>query len=128
MTRMTLAVIACALIAELGGCATHSTLPAASVKPIATKAIAANRAKDAVVGKSTKADVIAAFGESLVISFDSGYEVWVYRLDSDAPETAGPWLRRKREPDGAAEFVILFAPSGLVAKARIRPAPQPKNV
>ena len=69
----------------------------------------ANRMRDAVViGKSTKADVRAALGDTLAISFDNGYEVWVYRLDRDT----------------TAEFVILFAPSGIVAKTRIRPDPR----
>ena len=56
------------------------------------------------IGKSTKADVMAALGETLVISFDTGYEVWVYRLAEN---------RR-------AEFVILFEPSGVVAKTRTK--------
>jgi hypothetical protein len=47
------------------------------------------------VGESTSADVRAALGEALVIDFDSGYEVWVYR-----------------------ELVLLFAPSGVLTKAR----------
>ena len=69
----------------------------------------ANRMRDAVViGKSTKADVRAALGDTLAISFDNGYEVWVYRLERDT----------------TAEFVILFAPSGIVAKIRIRPDPR----
>ena len=69
----------------------------------------ANRMRDAVViGKSTKADVRAALGDTLAITFDNGYEVWVYRLDRDT----------------TAEFVILFAPSGVVAKTRIRPDPR----
>jgi hypothetical protein len=79
------------------------------VTSLRKKVVPADRVKDAVaIGKSTRADVIAALGETLVISFDTGYEVWVYRL-ANAP---------------TAEFVILFAPSGLVAKTRIRPAPQ----
>jgi hypothetical protein len=82
------------------------------VTPLRTKVIPADSVKKAVaIGKSTKADVIAALGETLVISFDSGFEVWVYRLGSD---------KAKRGTTG--EFVILFAPSGLVAKTRIRPA------
>ena len=60
-------------------------------------------------GKTTKAEVIAALGPATVIQFDSGFEVWVYRAKS-------------REPTAAkAEFVILFAPSGIVKKTRTRP-------
>ena len=86
--------------------------------PLRTKVIAADRVKDAVAGKSAKADVIAALGETLVISFDSGFEVWVYRLANDTPVRSAP-----ARPDTTAEFVVLFAPSGRVAKTRIRPAP-----
>ena len=31
------------------------------------------------VGQSTKSEVRAALGEGTEVSFDSGYEVWVYR-------------------------------------------------
>ena len=61
-------------------------------------------------GKSTKADVLAALGPATVIRFESGFEVWVYR---------GKPLRA---PATGAEFVILFAPSGVVQKTRTRPA------
>ena len=60
-------------------------------------------------GIATKADVMAALGSATVVKFDSGFEVWVYRAKS--AETAA----------AKAEFVILFAPSGIVKKTRIRP-------
>ena len=63
-----------------------------------------------VIGTSTKADVIAALGSATVVRFDSGFEVWVYRAKPANTAT------------GNAEFVILFAPSGIVKKSRIRPA------
>jgi hypothetical protein len=109
MTRVRVAG-ALALAACLASCASQPfTTPNAVVTSAPKKVVAADRAKDAVaVGKSTRADVLAALGETLAISFDSGYEIWVYRLGSER----------------AAEFVILFAPSGLVAKTRIRPAPR----
>ena len=84
-----------------------------------------------VIGRSTKADVIAALGESLAIRFDNGYEVWVYHLADDTP--AGERRRGKSgsadnaRPGESAEFVILFQPSGIVAKTRMRPAPQPRS-
>ena len=62
-----------------------------------------------IIGKSTKADVRAALGEAIVVDFDSGYEVWVYRER----------LREKMRPP-ATEFVLLFDPSGVLAKTRIR--------
>ena len=70
----------------------------------------AQAAQDAVaIGKSTKADVRAALGEAIVVDFDSGYEVWVYREQ----------LRGKMAPP-ATEFVLLFDPSGILTKTRIR--------
>jgi hypothetical protein len=55
--------------------------------------------------------VSAVFGKGTVTRFDSGYEVWSYRY--------GPRERRF----GETEFVVLFDPSGAVAKTRLRPAP-----
>jgi hypothetical protein len=62
-----------------------------------------------LVGKSTKADVRAALGEAVVIDFDSGYEVWVYREQI-----------KKKQPAPPAEYVLLFAPSGVLARTRVR--------
>jgi hypothetical protein len=62
-----------------------------------------------VLGQSTKADVAAVLGPAQAIVFDSGYEVWVWRV---------------LEPPAAqakTEFVVLFAPSGLATRMRVRP-------
>lgn len=97
------ASVACALCACLLGCAAPASRLTAVPIP---------GARDAIVpGKSTRADVAAAFGRTAGVAFDSGYEVWAYRVRGDA--------------SGKAEFVVLFAPSGVVAKTRIRPAPPP---
>jgi hypothetical protein len=70
----------------------------------------ARAAADAIaVGKSTKADVRAALGAAVVVDFESGYEVWVYR--ERLPEKAKP---------PATELVLLFEPAGILAKTRIR--------
>jgi hypothetical protein len=72
--------------------------------------LSAQAANDTVaLGKSTKADVRLALGEAVVVDFDSGYEVWVYRE-----------RLRDKAPPPATEFVLLFAPSGILAKTRIR--------
>ncbi len=60
-------------------------------------------------GTSPKIDVKAALGQAIVIDFDSGYEVWVYRER----------LREKQVPP-PTELVLLFSPSGTLAKARTR--------
>ena len=51
----------------------------------------------------------AALGEAIVVDFQSGYEVWVYRER----------LREKARPP-ATELVLLFDPSGTLTKARTR--------
>ena len=104
MTARSFIAAACALC--ICGCAApHAAAPSAFVTSPRAKAVGAHRAQDAVVvGRSTRADVIASLGETLVIGFDNAYEVWVYRLAED---------RR-------GEFVILFDPSGVVAKTRVR--------
>ncbi len=132
MTALIRIGVACALSVCIAGCVTRaSTVPTATVTPLRTKVIPADSVRDAIaLGKSTKADVIAALGETLVISFDSGFEVWVYRLASDTPAktvqaqgVARTGSQKGAGPATTAEFVVLFAPSGLVAKTRIRPAP-----
>lgn len=62
------------------------------------------------VDKSTKTDVSTALGNAIVIPFDSGYAVWVYR-----------WPHPQKPDRWGAELVVLFAPSGIVAKVRLRP-------
>jgi hypothetical protein len=70
-----------------------------------------------VIGKSTKADVMAALGQATRIPFDSGFEVWVYR-----------WPGAQKTHRAATELVILFEPTGVVRKTRLRPGygPEPK--
>ena len=58
---------------------------------------------------------MTALGAATVINFDSGYEVWVYRAKSRGPA------------ENKAEFVILFAPDGVVKKTRLRPAYAVRN-
>lgn len=69
-------------------------------------------ASDAVVvGQSTKAEVASVLGAATVVTFDSGFEVWVYRTSASS------------EAASKAEFVILFAPSGVAKKTRLILAP-----
>jgi hypothetical protein len=95
--------------------------------------ISAHNAKDAIaIGKSTKADVVAALGKTQVVSFDSGFEVWVYRYKGDPPAKVSSVERIEHAGSGngtlgKTEFVVLFAPSGVVTKTRIRPAPPPSE-
>jgi outer membrane protein assembly factor BamE (lipoprotein component of BamABCDE complex) len=98
----------------LAGCATQRSLP----PPKQSGDIpSVQKARDAIVpGKSTKADVLAALGKGVVIDFDSGYEVWVYHervFVKEAPPKNAPAAQRP-------ELVVLFDPSGVVSKTRVR--------
>lgn len=68
------------------------------------------------IGKSSKADVAATLGKATDVRFDSGYEVWVYR-----------WRGADRSSRTATELVVLFEPSGMVKKTRIRPGYPPER-
>jgi len=93
-------LVACALLA---GCAAPPPKPAAPAPNLRELLSSLS------VGRSTKADVRAALGEGTVVNFDSGYEVWVYRQ----PAVEKP-------PTPAAELVLLFEPSGILSKTRVR--------
>ena len=107
MRLLTLASLVC-----IAGCAVLQP-PAAkpAEAPLGPAEIrSAQAAQEAVtIGKSTKADVRAALGEAIVVDFESGYEVWVYR--ERLPEKAKP---------PASELVLLFEPSGILTKTRVR--------
>lgn len=96
----------------LAGClGAGSFLKSEDIKPtFINKSMSLQEAQDVMVIGSSKADVLTALGPATVVKFDSGHEVWVYRgKPAKAPATG-------------AEFVVLFAPSGIVMKTRIRPA------
>jgi hypothetical protein len=125
------ASIAVAFCAGIAGCAGPgaSSVTTGSARP--ANILSADKASDAVtIGKSTKTDVIAALGKTMVIGFDSGFEVWVYKVKDDTPRKAG-WQQRiglagsEQGNADKTEFVVLFEPSGVVTKTRIRAAPPP---
>ena len=106
-TGLTSLVLACGL--ALSACVGMGADTA--VQPFREKSMSMQGAVGAVVqGTSTKAEVAAALGPATVVSFDSRYEVWVYR---DKPA---------RAVVPGNEFVILFTPDGVVKKTRTRPA------
>ena len=71
----------------------------ATTPPPKPPPLSASKAKIAL--GNTKAQVRAALGTTNEVAFDSGYEVWAYR---QAPE----------------ELVLLFDPSGVLTKTRLR--------
>ena len=98
---MKLALVLCAAL--LAGCATQPAPPGSIV--------AAERLSAVVAGRTTRAELLAAFGPTHKVRFGSGYEAWVYQM----PAGAGRF----------AEFVVLIDPSGVVGKTRTRaPSPQ----
>jgi hypothetical protein len=92
-----------ALLAALAGCATTPAAPPGTVVP------AAKLAQTVQPGVTTKAMLLAQFGPTTSIRFDSGYEVWRYLT----PTAAGP----------TGEFVVVIDPQGMVAKTGNSPAP-----
>jgi hypothetical protein len=96
---------ACAcLCLALAGCA------AAPVPP-GTQVSAERLALTVVPGRTTKAELLSAFGPTHKVVFDSGYEAWLYQ----SPAGAGQF----------SEFVVLLDSAGVVKKTRRRPAAPP---
>lgn len=86
--------------ALLTGCATQHAAPPGAQVP-------AERLQQTVVaGQTTKVQLLAAFGPTKNVRFDSGFEAWVYQ----SPAGDGRF----------AEFVVLIDPAGVVAKTRTR--------
>ena len=112
------ALMACLCAACAGtGMLEPSSQGPGSVRTPTGDSIAPQAAMDLIaVGKSSKADVSSALGKAIAIPFDSGYEVWVYR-----------WPGRERTTRAATELVVLFDPSGLAKKVRIRPGYPPRD-
>jgi hypothetical protein len=100
-----------ALAACLWLCACASLGAGGTASPFRDPTMSMQNAYDSVVvGKTTQAEAMAVLGPATEIQFDSGYAVWVYRAGAAEPDA------------DRAEFVILFAPSGVVKKTRLRPA------
>jgi hypothetical protein len=88
----------------LAGCATGQATPGTQVP---SERLAAS----IVPGRTTKAELLANFGKTQSVVFDSGYETWLYQ----SPAGAGRFT----------EFVVLIDPSGVVARTRQRAAAAP---
>jgi hypothetical protein len=116
------ALIALACLA-LGGCATtavqqgsRASSPAAVMEAV-------------TLGSSSKADVASRLGAAHAkVKFDSGYEVWAYQF---APQGSlmgniGAFFQQLQSSNaapGMTEVVILFAPSGVATRIRLRQPP-----
>ena len=85
----------------LPGCATHAPEPGTSVAETRFDALV-------VPGRTTRAELLAAFGPTKTVAFDSGMEAWLYT----APAAGGRHT----------ELVLLVGRDGIVRKLRKRPA------
>jgi outer membrane protein assembly factor BamE (lipoprotein component of BamABCDE complex) len=95
-STLSLAIFAAAL---LSGCATRAPEPGTSV--------AESQFDQLVVpGRTTRAELLAAFGPTKTVQFDSGMETWLYT----APASGGN-----------TELVLLVGRDGIVKKVRKRP-------
>jgi hypothetical protein len=99
------AILAFAACASITGCALLQPPPPTAAAPLDPSTLLA--------GKTTKADVRAALGKAIVLDFDSGYEVWVYR---ERPPAKPP---QDKPVPHTKELVLLFAPSGVLTKTRL---------
>ena len=106
------ATVACLLMAGCAATGAFDPPPQGpgSARTPAGQALSPQAAMDRIaIGKSSKADVSGALGQAVVIPFDSGYEVWVYR-----------WAGAEKTTRAATELVVLFDRAGVAIKARVR--------
>jgi len=86
--------------ALVSGCATRAPEPGTSVAEARFDTLV-------VPGRTTRAELLAAFGPTKTVQFDSGMEAWLYT----APAAAGR----------NTELVLLLDRDGIVRKLRKRP-------
>jgi hypothetical protein len=86
--------------AVLSGCATRAPEPGTSVAEARFDTLV-------VPGRTTRAELLAAFGSTKTVRFDSGMEAWLY----STPAAAGR----------STELVLLLDRDGIVRKLRKRP-------
>lgn len=69
-------------------------------------------------GRTTRAEVLGAFGQGTVIRFDSGYETWqyLYREGLGPGWDAVPFADMFTRNLPTRELVILFDPQGVVRR------------
>lgn len=108
-------LIALIFAAVLAGCA-------ATGNGQATRDAAARDA-EVVPGRSTKADIVKAYGEAHVFKFDSGYEIWVYQNSHTIPRFVRHLpligMATALVPDRSKELVLLFGPDHVLRKVRM---------
>jgi hypothetical protein len=106
-SRQAIRHMALCVALALGGCA---------AQPQRTLVPQARLEQDLSVGQTSTAQALAALGApSLMVKFDSGYQVWLYEYAAPAAQAAG------RDGPAVAECVVLFDRDGVVRKIRRLP-------
>jgi hypothetical protein len=98
----------------------------------AIKTLSEDGARQALsVGKTTKAELVAAMGEASVQTFRNGYAVWVYNYKPGLPTfvgylpVVGTLANAVDATTGAKELAVLFDRDGVVKKYQLRVAESP---
>jgi hypothetical protein len=126
MNRILSRVVFLIAAASTSACSSLPARPPAMPQP-ASPAVVMDTVQ---LGTSTKAELAALLGKAHDSAlFDSGYEVWVYEFKPSAAEigsanAAFARLVGNRAMRGKTEVVVLFAPSGVATKMRLRPIPE----
>jgi hypothetical protein len=95
-----IAILGAALALAMAGCASASKEPG--------KIVLEDRFAQLVVpGRTTRAELLAAFGPTKTVGFDSGMEAWLYEAEAGAGRHT--------------ELVLLLDRAGIVQKMRRRP-------
>ena len=77
-------------------------------------------AQTIVIGKSTKAEVNAAYGDAAITHFDSGYELWLYQVGYAKVVDSLPYVNLLvSSADNTRELSILFDKSGIVKRYQL---------
>ena len=77
-------------------------------------------AQTIVIGKSSKADISAAFGNATITPFANGYEIWLYQLGYSKIVDSLPYVNLVlSSADNKKELSILFDRTGVVRKYQL---------
>ena len=113
MKRTCRCIASLVLAAAFAGCATTGN---GAVKTLTRE----RAAQTIVIGKSTRADVEAAFGTANVTKFANGYELWLYQVGYSKAVDSMPYVNLVvSSADNKRELSILFDRNGVVKKYQL---------
>lgn len=106
-----------ALATALSGCASTGNGKLPTLTPV-------RAAQDIIPGKSTRADIEAAFGKAAITSYADGHEVWLYQLGVPKLVDSLPYVNLVlNSADNKKELSILFNRAGIVKKYQLMEEP-----